>query len=164
MSRVDLARMFKELGFNAGAEIGTASGNFAYSLAAQNHNAKLYCVDPYEAYDGYGDIDEAKMFRNFMKAQERLRPFENVEFIKKYSKEAVQLFEDCELDYVYIDANHSFGYVLEDIVAWSYKVRSGGIISGHDYSLVGVRDAVNMLAPPEWYLLNDNETWYWVRQ
>ena len=45
----------------------------------------------------------------------------------------VKTFEDGSLDFVYIDGNHYFEYVVQDIAFWSKKVRKGGIVSGHDY-------------------------------
>ncbi len=47
--------------------------------------------------------------------------------------DALDDFEDNSLDFVYIDANHSFKFVAQDIDGWSRKVRTGGVISGHDY-------------------------------
>ena len=50
------------------------------------------------------------------------------------------------IDFVYIDANHDQKYVAEDIEAWSKVVRSGGIMSGHDWGdyrpLIGVKRAI----------------------
>lgn len=50
-----------------------------------------------------------------------------------------------ELDFVYIDADHSFSAVREDIKNWYPKIRSGGILCGHDYAEgeSGVRFAVD---------------------
>lgn len=51
-----------------------------------------------------------------------------------------------EVDVIYIDANHSYENVLSDIGNWSKKVKRGGIIAGHDYSIdawPGVHKAVN---------------------
>ena len=47
--------------------------------------------------------------------------------------EAVEDFADESLDFVYIDGNHDFRYIAEDLAEWTKKVRIGGIISGHDY-------------------------------
>jgi len=38
-----------------------------------------------------------------------------------------------ELDFVYIDADHTYEAVKADIAAWWPKVRVGGTIGGHDY-------------------------------
>lgn len=42
-------------------------------------------------------------------------------------------FKDGSLDCVYIDANHSYEAVMQDLRHWWPKVRSGGLVSGHDY-------------------------------
>lgn len=54
-------------------------------------------------------------------------------FVNKTSLEAAQEFNDESLDFVYIDADHSYKSVVEDIQAWKQKVKRGGILSGHDY-------------------------------
>ena len=125
-NRVWLARLFRVLEYKTGAEIGTASGAYAYTLAVQNRKAKLYCVDPYELYEEYNDYDETQMQTNLAVAKQRLSPLKNVEFVMKYSVDALQDFEDGSLDYVYIDANHSYDDVVFDILNWSYRVKSGG--------------------------------------
>lgn len=53
---------------------------------------------------------------------------------KMTSVDAAKLFDDKSLDFVFIDANHKYDYVSADIAAWFPKVKSGGIISGHDYN------------------------------
>ena len=37
------------------------------------------------------------------------------------------------LDFVYVDANHSYQGALEDMLAWFPKIRPGGLFAGHDY-------------------------------
>jgi len=41
------------------------------------------------------------------------------------------------LDFVFIDANHMYEPVKEDIEAWYPLIRKDGIISGHDYNGMG---------------------------
>ncbi len=40
-----------------------------------------------------------------------------------------------ELDLVYIDADHGYQAVKDDIEAWWPKIRKGGILCGHDFTL-----------------------------
>jgi len=50
------------------------------------------------------------------------------------------------LDWVYIDAGHSYDEVKADFEAWYSKVRSGGIVSGHDYGdndCIGVKQFID---------------------
>jgi hypothetical protein len=56
---------------------------------------------------------------------------------RKTSLEAVVEFPDNSLDAVFIDGNHHFDFVVQDIIAWAPKVRRGGMVSGHDYKPEG---------------------------
>ena len=57
----------------------------------------------------------------------------------------VTLFEDEYFDFVFIDADHKYESVKQDIEDWYPKVRKGGILAGHDYaqSQHGIRKAVD---------------------
>lgn len=134
MGRENLPALFRELGFKIGAEIGVDSGRYSLSLCKGIPGVKLFCVDSWKVYaPDYRDIvDQAKMDNAKHGAHERLAPY-NVEFIEKFSNEALGHVADNALDFVYIDGNHELPFVMFDIIHWSKKVRSGGIISGHDY-------------------------------
>lgn len=67
--------------------------------------------------------------------------------IKSDSTEAAALFDDRSLDFVFIDADHSYEAVKRDLLAWLPKVRPGGIIGGHDYPRPGVKKAVAEALP-----------------
>ena len=58
------------------------------------------------------------------------------------SVEAAPLFDDGFLDFVYIDANHMYDSVMNDLTVWWPKVRRGGLMAGHDY-LQGMFDGVD---------------------
>lgn len=145
-NRNDLALLFKGVGVEVGVERGH------YSKEIVKTATKLYCVDAWEAYKGYREhVSQDKLDSFFLETQERLKGH-NVEFIRKYSLDAVNDFQDESLDFVYIDANHSYENVKKDIEAWSKKVKKGGIVAGHDYikrkgqdHLFGVVPAVNEL-------------------
>ncbi|SDD85095.1 Methyltransferase domain-containing protein [Sphingomonas sp. YR710] len=49
------------------------------------------------------------------------------------SRDAAALIDNDSLDFVYIDANHSFSSTSEDLDLWFPKLKIGGIFSGHDY-------------------------------
>jgi hypothetical protein len=53
--------------------------------------------------------------------------------LRASSDKAADMFGDSTLDFVYIDANHSYECVKKDLETWYPKVRSGGFICGHDY-------------------------------
>ena len=134
--RNDLAVVFNELGFKAGAEIGTEAGKYAQVLCKSIPGLELYCIDPWLDYDdggGYKDSVTQEGFNKYYEeAKKRLDPFE-CEIIRDYSMNAVMGFTPESLDFVYIDGNHRLDYVVNDLVWWTEKVRPGGIVAGHDY-------------------------------
>lgn len=85
--------------------------------------------------------------------------------------EALKDFSDDFLDFVYIDANHEFDYCCPDIIFWSQKVRSGGIVACHDYFhhvRGGVVHAVNAYTASHniqpWYVTREVfPTAFWVK-
>lgn len=185
VGRNNLADLFCELGYQSGVEIGTAGGRFAEVLCQANPSLRLHCVDAYAVYKGYRDyVQEAEVKTMQMEAHERLNKY-RVDFVRAFSMNAVDLFADNSLDFVYIDANHEWPFVTQDIYYWSKKVRLGGIVSGHDYyrsnrkdSKCHVKGAVTgytfafRIAP--WFLLGRNErvpgeirersrSWFWVK-
>jgi predicted O-methyltransferase YrrM len=82
--------------------------------------------------------------------------------VRLTSVEAAATYEDSSLDFVFIDADHSYESVREDIIAWWPKVKAGGIISGHDYHMgaPGVINASNELFG---YVRVTGSCW-WVRK
>ena len=72
-------------------------------------------------------------------------------FHKEYSVDGAKLFDDSSVDLVFIDANHTYEHVKEDIEAWYPKIRDGGILSGHDFNgdFPGVEKAVREYFEPK---------------
>ncbi len=123
-SRDDLPGFFVEMGFRVGAEIGVYKGEFSAKIAKTG--LKLFSVDPYFP-------DQEKLGRMYQDVKQLLAPYPKCKIIRKTSMEAVGDFEDRSLDFVYIDGNHEFRYIAEDLSEWTKKVRKGGIVSGDDY-------------------------------
>jgi len=69
---------------------------------------------------------------------QHLLGYENVELLIMTSTEANKKIKNGSLDLVFIDANHSYENVKEDIGNWLPKIRKGGIICGHDYVNKGI--------------------------
>ena len=130
--RKDLPLFFKELGFTRGVEIGTYWGEYAKRLAMAG--LEIFTVDPYREGDSYVlPGGQQKIDEQYQYALNLLAPYPNAKIIKKTSMEALADFPDGSIDFVYIDGNHEFPFVAEDIWYWSQKVKRGGIISGHDF-------------------------------
>jgi hypothetical protein len=132
--RNDLSQYFKERGFTVGVEVGVFEGEYTEVLAKSG--LKIYGVDPWLDYEDYvyGRKVQLKLNTLYEKTINRLKPYPNVTIIRKMSMDAVKDFEDNSLDFVYIDANHRFKYVAEDMCEWSLKIKEGGVLCGHDYA------------------------------
>ena len=132
----DLTVLFRELGFKVGAEIGVSKGRYSKFLLVKIPKLKLFCIDPYMAYNEYVEANreggQETLNEHYEKAKGRLSKYDAI-FVKKTSMEAVKDFEDESLDFVFIDGNHTFEYAVNDIAEWYKKVRKGGIVSGHDF-------------------------------
>ena len=175
-NRRHLAQLFAELGFKRGAEIGVDAGRFSQILCQEIPDLELWCIDPWKLMKDYcdpvtgkiwGAKTESRTRRNYERAKVRLEPY-NAHIIIGTSMDVVRDF-DVDLDFVYIDANHNFNYVMEDLINWSKKVRRGGIIAGHDYSkrFSGLRLAVDAYTDnhvSEWFVTGPRAaSYFWAK-
>lgn len=111
----------------AGVEIGIRSGLNAENILSYLNIKKLFLIDP--CYSP--------------KAEKRLKRFSQAIFaIAKSSEVVISL--PSGLDFIYIDGDHSYEAVIQDIELYYPKVKSGGIIGGHDFAIshLGVCKAV----------------------
>lgn len=111
-----------------GIEIGVRKGmNAKYMLKVLKKLKTLYLIDP---YIGSGTLkDKEYAIDNLKKYSDRIH------WIFCASEQAVNLIPE-HLDFVYIDGNHDYDFVLKDIMLYYPKIRTGGILGGHDYSIV----------------------------
>lgn len=132
--RNQMAALLKELNYEIGVEVGVAAGEYSEVLCKENPNMKIYGVDPWTPLRDYRDYTKRATFeRLYDDTLKRLEGFTNYEIIRETSMEALKHFKDNSIDFVYIDANHNFQNVTNDITEWTKKVKPGGIVSGHDY-------------------------------
>jgi predicted O-methyltransferase YrrM len=121
---------------NIGVELGSFKGQFANTIL-NNWNGKLLMVDvwrelPHEEYDDASNHREH--IDAYSQAMDNLKGFEDRAYMLRMKGEhACDFILDGSLDFVYIDANHTYNAVKEDINLWYPKVKSGGIVMGHDY-------------------------------
>ncbi len=132
--------LIKEIGYNflqgKGVEIGTFKGEFSSEIM-RNWNGTLYMVDVWnEIKEGYEDASNHGRFDIdiYGEAIKNIKGYEDrAIMIRATSEIASNIFQDESLDFVYIDANHAYDYVVQDIELWYPKVKPGGFVMGHDY-------------------------------
>ena len=114
-----------------GVEVGCFSGVSSRTIAL--HCGLLHCVDPWS----WGAVAQAEQMFDAM-----LPDYPNIVKVKLPSVEAAKQYADHSLDFVYVDADHAYASVVEDITAWKNKVKQGGFIAGHDSYMPEVLQAV----------------------
>ncbi len=136
-----------------GAEIGVKEGRFTSHMLGQFPRLTMYAVDRWapkdvvldrKGYEDYQDWDFAGIRAEFDRVT---APFGSrcVPLVMDSSAAAAEI-EDGSLDFVFIDAEHTYEGVYQDIAEWRPKLRPGGLLSGHDYNgkrFPGVRRAVD---------------------
>ena len=114
-------------------EIGSYEGRSSSILAsvADARDLRLICIDSFdnntraEVYRA-GHTGE-KVFR-----EEILAKFKNVTLLKMTSNRAAKKVNE-KIDYIFIDGDHSYERVSDDLSNWLPKLRRGGYVSLHDY-------------------------------
>lgn len=87
---------------------------------------------------------------------------DNVVVVRKPSREAALLLQNMKFDMIFIDGDHTYEAVKEDIRLWKPLVLTGGILCGHDYhEAIGVAQAVTELLPNA--QLVDNTSLWWLQ-
>jgi len=169
ITRNMLTQFMGEIGYKAGAELGVLRGAYSKILCQAMPGLKLKCIDPWL---GFRRNSQERMDNYFYRTQRRLRHF-NAEIIRKPSMEVVKDIPDGSLDFVYIDEMHEFDPVMLDLIYWSKKVRIGGMVAGHDYSVPdtynGVIPAVNAYTQAhkimQWYITDEEDkSFFWVKK
>lgn len=125
-------------------EIGSYCGASASIIADQFKNSIINCVDPWSPYtEDCSIIDLVKQEKELIEAENLfdtvVSNHSNIRKNKTSSLEYVKNVEDNSIDFIYIDGNHQYSSVKEDILSWLPKIKKGGIISGHDYSWDSVK-------------------------
>lgn len=155
-----------------GAEVGIWRGQMSQKLLELMPNLYLHMVDLWEVPEpgsSYfeGSIKIARSTQQefnaaFEETKRRVRKYsERCHIMKMASIEAAKRIKDEHLDFCFLDADHSYKGVSEDIEAWLPKVRKGGILCGHDYDHPdqgAVKEAVHDLLGDD-ILATTNRTW-----
>lgn len=124
-------------------EIGSFAGLSAFVLArgliaSGNREARIYCVDLWESsvqvpeYRSLDFVRDNRMFEEFMANIERNGLSEFIIPVKGNSIEVAGRFQDESIDLLFVDGDHSFEGVYNDLQHWFPKVKPGGVIIGHD--------------------------------
>jgi predicted O-methyltransferase YrrM len=153
------------LGFRSdlkGIEIGSCLGGSTHYLLSCLPNSHIIAIDPYEEYDQMSCRDKAyEMFQTVMKTFPT-----RLTLIRSKSDDAVNEIENETMDFIFIDGYHSNDQVRKDIENYYPKLKSGGLLCGHDYSAWSLSPAVDEMAKKygKKVLLCEQDVWYFYKE
>lgn len=138
-------RQLKDQNNLVGAEIGIGEGFHTSFFLRELDIDFVFLVDPYMVYKDERLTLKFEIIEEWeKKAHVRLDKYKHkIKWMKEKSADAAILIADNSLDFVYIDGNHTYEFVTEDIFLWYPKVKRGGLLSGHDYDYKSVKQAVD---------------------
>ena len=139
-------------------EVGSFRGISSELFAL--HTKTLYCVDYWTPYSW--EYNESNIHQAEAEFDEMRKNYDNIIKIKSKSVEASEMFSDGFLDLVYIDADHAEEPFREDMQAWIPKVKSGGIISGHDHPFVG--DYIPDFSQDQEVKVFEDGSWFYIKK
>ena len=134
-------------------EVGAWKGQSAAYMAVEIINSgkriDFHVVDTFEGSEEHQDnevIKSKSLYKEFI--DNTLPVAKSIILWRQPSLQVASCFANKSLDFVYIDASHSYENVKADIQAWMPKVKQGGILAGDDYlTYSGVKRAVDELLP-----------------
>lgn len=135
-SMQDIPDFLIETGLNNNlCELGVFEGAGIKTLVKSNPKL-LIGIDLWQDDNNWAVTDgmtQSKMDENYREALQLLELYPAVQYIKDYTTNCADKFEDEYFDFIYVDADHSYEGCEADLINWWPKVKRGGILSGHDY-------------------------------
>lgn len=105
-------------------EVGSHLGESACIFASMGIFEKIWAVDVWH---------DNNSFNIFRENTNRLYP--DIIIPKRGTSEEIsKKWPEGPVDVIYIDANHSYESVINDIVFWKKHLSANSIIAGHDYN------------------------------
>jgi hypothetical protein len=133
------------------AEIGVFKGDFSKILLEKLKPKELHLIDVFSGKMCSGDKDGnnivwTNLEDEYAKLQNEYEKNKTVFIHKGYSYDILKNFPDKYFDLIYVDGDHSYEGVKNDLNLCFNKVKNKKYICGHDYTrdmFLGVVDAVD---------------------
>jgi hypothetical protein len=163
VERADDGATFVEVG----AYLGRSTWFLADAVKRSGKEIRLFIVDLWDGwfYDDYNQQtpmrESGDVFWHFMNNMRQGGVDDAICPLRMPSARAAELFEDGSLDFVFIDGDHGYKAVCDDIRSWFPKVKRKGILAGHDYTnpdFPGVRRAADEMFAHQGLTLQVNGT------
>jgi hypothetical protein len=123
------------------AEVGVWQGDFSEEILRSCRPTRLHLIDPWAYttefgerwYGGLKAKSQVDMDAIFTRVCDRFAECEQVRIHRCTSSSAAPLFPADYFDWVYVDGNHNYEFVLQDLQEFAAKIKPGGFLTGDDY-------------------------------
>ena len=154
-------------------EIGTWTGAsslfFAELIKGGKKKIDFYTIDTFEGSEEHNDWDiikDGRLYEYYMSVREPLKDYIKVIKGDSHSKEIADKFANESLDAIFIDGDHSHAGVKKDLDVWFPKIKTGSLMSGHDYIWGGhgVKPVVDFFSGFKVIPFWQGDVWYYYKQ
>ena len=117
-------------------EVGSWKGDSAIAMAKANPRVRITCVDTWEGSSSDHTINRAKeedVFAAFKKNVADAGVAHQICVRRGKSHDVAGEWDGGKVDMVFIDANHTYDAVRDDIRSWLPHLMPDGVMLGHDY-------------------------------
>ena len=138
-----------------GAFLGKSTSFMAVEIAQSTKDIRFDVIDTWQgslehqpgAEHARSEVSGGTLYEQFRRNMKPVAHLLNP--IQASSLEAVKRYKDSSLDFVFLDASHTYEDVKADIQAWKPKIKKGGYLGGHDFQIdfPGVVQAVQEEIP-----------------
>lgn len=173
LSAVGLIPYIQKLGPDIqGLEIGVNFGDNVFYFLEQCANIKnIIGIDPYIEYFDINKVVTQDVMDDVKLTMEvNLKDFTDqgrFTLLHGKSTDLADQIADESLDYIFIDGDHSYQAVVDDMEKYFSKVKKGGIFAGHDIWVPGVQRAVEDFRRKNCITAHletvPNTTWFWIK-
>lgn len=125
------------------AELGVFKGEFSVKIDEICQPDELILIDSWTGerlYSGNVDGNHRNGVRQYYTGEElyyltemNIKECRGIVTMLKANTDVLRAFTDNIFDMIYIDADHSYEGVLNDLINAYHKIKNGGYIMGHDY-------------------------------
>lgn len=123
------------------AEIGVWKGEFSKKILMHVTPSMLHLIDPWEYQTGFGKRlyggtvaqSQTDMDTIYRQVVDEFAKSSGVKIHRAFSDAASSIFPDEYFDWVYVDGNHYYDYVLSDLRNYAPKIKTNGFLTGDDY-------------------------------
>jgi Methyltransferase domain len=139
-SRIDFwAEFIRSTQVESMVEVGVYEGDFAVDILSRCENvSKYYMIDPWKHLADWNkpaNQDDGRFERMFQSVKSKTDFAQSRRVILRgKTVDVIDQVSDGELDFAYIDGDHTLRGITIDLIRVYPKVRIGGFIGGDDFS------------------------------